>query len=256
MNKSQIINKFLSEACLDERVQDGIFDIGNSAHMEVLREIFIKYGLLEDDATELNNRILDGKYPERQAYNKNGILVTFPTPEYKQRAIQKGTHFEDNPVKQKGAPVFNGGEQPQQPSGQPSSLPASNQPAGKPSTPASSPQSSPSSLPPSDVGGEQPDTVSQGGKQMAVEPVGGIEKKEKEETPPTPPPAPPKTPERKAAEREIVRQILATDDTSLSSTPTMEQVILNHQLTELCKLAESWAMYDAARFLKSHIKIL
>jgi hypothetical protein len=41
----------------------------------------------------------EGNFPERQAYNKDGLLVTFPTPEYKQRAIKRGTHFEENPKK-------------------------------------------------------------------------------------------------------------------------------------------------------------
>jgi hypothetical protein len=61
--------------------------------------------------------MLEGKYPERQAYNTNGILVTFPTPEYKQKAIARGTHFEENP-KRGQANVFTGDEQPEQPSGQ------------------------------------------------------------------------------------------------------------------------------------------
>jgi hypothetical protein len=63
------------------------------------------------------NKMLEGKYPERQAYNTNGILVTFPTPEYKQKAIARGTHFEENP-KRGQANVFTGDEQPEQPSGQ------------------------------------------------------------------------------------------------------------------------------------------
>ena len=63
------------------------------------------------------NKMLEGRYPDRQAYNANGILVTFPTPEYKQKAIERGSHFEQNPKKGQ-ANVFSGDEQPEQPSGQ------------------------------------------------------------------------------------------------------------------------------------------
>ena len=42
---------------------------------------------------------VEGKYPERQAYNAKGILVTFPTPEYKADAIKRGTHFEEDPTR-------------------------------------------------------------------------------------------------------------------------------------------------------------
>jgi hypothetical protein len=44
----------------------------------------------------------EGKYPERQAYNKDGWLVTFPSGEYKQRAIKKGTHYGSDPTHGKG----------------------------------------------------------------------------------------------------------------------------------------------------------
>jgi hypothetical protein len=47
----------------------------------------------------MNNNVLEGKYPERQAYNAKGILVTFPNPEYKTAALARGTHFEVDPKK-------------------------------------------------------------------------------------------------------------------------------------------------------------
>jgi hypothetical protein len=89
----------LSELCLDNRVEDGIFDIFNNDHMEVLREKLVEMGIPKSEVVELANKVIEGKYPERQAYNAKGILVTFPNAEYKQRAIRRGTHFEEDPTK-------------------------------------------------------------------------------------------------------------------------------------------------------------
>jgi len=89
----------LSELCLDNRVEDGIFDIFNNDHMDVLREKLVEMGIPKSEVVELANKVIEGKYPERQAYNVKGILVTFPNAEYKQRAIRRGTHFEEDPTK-------------------------------------------------------------------------------------------------------------------------------------------------------------
>lgn len=91
------IDKILSEVSLDRRVSNGIFSIEEDTHMEALREFLVNKGLTESDTISFSNKVLEGKYPERQAYNTKGILVTFPTPEYKAAAIKKGTHFEKNP---------------------------------------------------------------------------------------------------------------------------------------------------------------
>lgn len=93
------VDKILSSVCLDERISDGIFNMENNDHMDVLQHHLIKRGISETNSIVYRNRMVEGKYPERQAYNANGILVTFPTPEYKQRAIARGTHFEENPKK-------------------------------------------------------------------------------------------------------------------------------------------------------------
>lgn len=106
-----MIEEFLNTICLDERIEDGIFDIENTYHMDILQEYLIKSGVSKEDSIICRNSILEGKYPERQAYNVNGLLVTFPTPEYKQRAIARGTHFEENPKKDQ-ANIFQA--QPQQ----------------------------------------------------------------------------------------------------------------------------------------------
>ena len=98
MNK-KLLDKILNDVSLDERVNNGMFNIEENNHMEALRDYLSKKGIDEDSVRSFSNRVLEGKYPERQAYNAKGILVTFPTPEYKSNAIKKGTHFEKDPTK-------------------------------------------------------------------------------------------------------------------------------------------------------------
>ncbi len=98
MNK-KLLNKILNEVSLDDRVKDGMFNIEENSHMEALREYLSNKGIDEASVKEFSNTVLEGKYPERQAYNAKGILVTFPTPEYKAEAIKRGTHFEKDPTK-------------------------------------------------------------------------------------------------------------------------------------------------------------
>lgn len=93
------VSELLSDLCLDERVQDGIFDMFNNEHLQVLREKLESIGISTQEAVEMSNKVIEGKYPERQAYNRKGILVTFPNPEYKAAAIKRGTHFEEDPTK-------------------------------------------------------------------------------------------------------------------------------------------------------------
>lgn len=93
------ISELLSELCLDKRVQDGIFDIFNNDHMDILREKLAEMEIPSNEVVELANKVIEGKYPERQAFNAKGILVTFPNAEYKQRAIRRGTHFEEDPTR-------------------------------------------------------------------------------------------------------------------------------------------------------------
>jgi hypothetical protein len=108
------VSELLSELCLDRRVDDGIFDIFNNDHMEILREKLSEMGIPKGEVVELANQVIEGKYPERQAYNSKGILVTFPNPEYKQRAIKRGTHFEEDPTKGQTNLDFNAPAQPVQ----------------------------------------------------------------------------------------------------------------------------------------------
>lgn len=115
-----ILSELIEQICLDSRIKDGIFSLDNNDHLNILQEYLqTELNINEQQAQELRNAVLEGKYPDRQAYNANGLLVTFPTPEYKQRAISRGTHFEKNPKKAAGANVFE--PQPEQPAQQPSS---------------------------------------------------------------------------------------------------------------------------------------
>ena len=141
-----IVEKIISEVSLDERITDGIFTIENNDHMEVLRDYLNNKGIEKSVVTEFCNGVLEGKYPERQAYNVNGILVTFPTPEYKQRALQRKTHFEKDPTK--AAPnVFGGGEQPTQDApaapGPPADSPPTDPAAPAPDAPTTPPADAP-----------------------------------------------------------------------------------------------------------------
>lgn len=117
MNIKQIFYEALEKASTDISIENGIFDISKQEHIEILRGHLLESNIDSKTVNQYLNKMLEGKYPERQAYNTNGILVTFPTPEYKQKAIERGTHFEENPRKGQ-ANVFAGDEQPEQPSSQ------------------------------------------------------------------------------------------------------------------------------------------
>lgn len=114
MNIKNKVYQALEKANNDILLADGVFDIYKQEHIEILREYLIDDGVDIIFINEYLNKVVEGRFPERQAYNANGILVTFPSPEYKQRAIQRGTHFEENPKKGQ-ANVFDGDEQSEQP---------------------------------------------------------------------------------------------------------------------------------------------
>lgn len=114
MNIKNKVYQALEKANNDILLADGVFDIYKQEHIEILREYLIDDGVDIIFINEYLNKVVEGRFPERQAYNANGILVTFPSPEYKQRAIQRGTHFEENPKKGQ-ANIFAGDEQLEQP---------------------------------------------------------------------------------------------------------------------------------------------
>jgi hypothetical protein len=252
---SNILDRVFAEVCLDERITDGIFKMDEAAHMDALRDYFLRKGVQKEAAIAITNRMVEGKYPERQAYNKDGILVTFPTPQHKQRAIARGTHFEKNPV----------------PQVQQQRDAAAKEEEPKQAPPGSKPE--PGELPPDDDekdtdkdkdedeesddkgrggggGGKEP-TIFQGDKQLAVEPPRGEERPEPPPVPPTPtvPPAP-RTPERVAAEKEVTKQILGTDDTKLSNIADP----LSEQLKTLYKKADELGLREAVKFLTPYVK--
>lgn len=117
MNLKQIFLEALEKANTDNSIESGIFDISKQEHIEILRGHLLESNVDSKTVNQYLNKMLEGRYPDRQAYNANGILVTFPTPEYKQKAIERGSHFEQNPKKGQ-ANVFSGDEQPEQPIGQ------------------------------------------------------------------------------------------------------------------------------------------
>jgi hypothetical protein len=202
---SSIVDNVFAEVCLDERIKDGIFKLEEEEHMNALRDYFVKKGITQEAAVTVTNRMVEGRFPERQAYNKDGILVTFPTPQHKAKAIQRGTHFEKNPAPQNSTPP----REPQPAKELPPSPPKEKEvPPPKEEPVEKEPVAEPK--------GGVATQVAQGDQQLAVEPPRGSEKPEP--TPPqspTPPPAP-RTPERVAAEKEVAKQIMATDDTALS----------------------------------------
>lgn len=90
----------LNDVCSDNRVTTGIPNLKDSEFCFVLQEYLIKHGLDLNEVVNKTSMLFEkGKFPERQAYNKDGILVTFPTKEYRDRAVDKGTHSVENPKK-------------------------------------------------------------------------------------------------------------------------------------------------------------
>ena len=88
----------LDNICCDSRVVDGIPDLNDLDFCFILQEYLLKEGYSIDEVTERTAILFEkGNFPERQAYNKNGILVTFPSKEYRDKAVDKGTHFAENP---------------------------------------------------------------------------------------------------------------------------------------------------------------
>jgi hypothetical protein len=148
----KIIDRLFSEICLDNRIDNGIFSIENNVHIEVLRDGLRRHGLTLDESILVTNTMLEGRFPERQAYNEQGLLVTFPTSEYKQRAIARGTHFETPPPKPAGN-VFtpNSGQgAPQAPQAPPATTPSAPATAA-PATAAQAPTPDPTKLQPTNL---------------------------------------------------------------------------------------------------------
>lgn len=97
---TEFIKQILSDICLDERIKDGTFNIQDKTHLGILKE-YVTEAVDGEFAHALLEHLIkvdEGNFPERQAYNKDGILVTFPDPESKKAAIARGTHSENAPT--------------------------------------------------------------------------------------------------------------------------------------------------------------
>lgn len=238
---SNIVDYILAEVCLDERVKDGIFKLDEEAHMEALRDHLVKkLGLSLEEATAVTNRMLEGRFPERQAYRaEDGILVTWPSPKHKAKAMAEnpGKYVEEDEAIKRGII-----QKPKEPRPEPEQKPEPKaEPAPEPAPAPETPEAPP---------------VDQIGKELAVEPPRGDEKPQ---SPPGPPEAPstqpvPKTPEEKDAEKTVVKQMMNTDDTALTSMqypPISENC--KSQLSMIWELIDKNKFPEANEFLKKLI---
>jgi hypothetical protein len=103
-NVSKLLERVIVECECDSRIESGVFDVYSAEHLVVLSEHMVGYGISEsvvEDVIE-SMAIGEGKYPERQAYNKEGWLVTFPSKEYRDAAINKKTHYSSDPTHGQG----------------------------------------------------------------------------------------------------------------------------------------------------------
>ena len=242
---SNIVDTVFEDVCLDERVADGIFRMDEEAHMDALRDYLVKRGLTREIANHVTNKMLEGQYPDRQAWRKeDGILVTWPSPKHKALAIQKapGKYTDENPKPK--------AQQPEEPPKRPE--PAAEKEPETDEAPGEKPNGGGNVFPKSSG------TVSQGGQELEVEPPRGMEKPEPppEDATPVPPPtqSSPRTPEKIAAEKEVVKQIMATDNNSLAKIEPQMNEDCRHQLNELYKKADELGYKEAITFLTPFIK--
>lgn len=224
--KRNIFDTVLRDVSFDSRITNGIFDIEKNDHMDILREYFTTKGIDSDMVKEFTNGVLEGKFPERQAYNVKGILVTFPTPEYKANALKAGTHFENDPTKR--APnVFAAAQQ--------DKAAERSAPTATPDKPtaAASPQPAPTTLPTSAAGPapaptdtetpgqspgktpEQPPEASTPQTMQAPQPT--PEPSEPEIEPTQLPEPTPKSEPEKAADKNVIKTMLKGDDYMLEN---------------------------------------
>jgi cytoskeletal protein RodZ len=100
----KLIENVILDCESDDRISSGVFDIHNADHLAVFVERSVRFGLTEEIAENLLDTAMfaEGKHPDRQAYNKEGWLVTFPSKEYRDAAIKKGTHAISDPTHGRG----------------------------------------------------------------------------------------------------------------------------------------------------------
>ena len=99
----EAVNGSILDICVHPLVEDGTFDVQNTEHMFLLMESLIEKNFDDTTVSEVVKALRhEGKHPERQAYNKEGWLVTFPSKEYRDAALKKGTHAIADPTHGKG----------------------------------------------------------------------------------------------------------------------------------------------------------
>lgn len=213
MNK-KLLNKILNDVSLDERVNNGMFNIEEDAHMDALRDYLVKKGIDEESARSFSNTILEGKYPERQAYNVNGILVTFPTPQYKADAIKRGTHFEKDPTKGQSNLFSNPAAN--KPAAGNTKEPPATQKTVEPKTNLPVSQASPTGVPPPPGGSEEPQSIqakTTAAPQQTPTPTAVPTPEEEPVKEPTTLPVPdPISPTEKDANKTAIKSMLKGDD--------------------------------------------
>lgn len=246
---SSIADRVFAEVCLDERISDGVFRMDEEEHMNALRDYFLKKGITKEAAISVTNRMVEGKYPDRQAYRaEDGILVTWPSPKHKQKAMREnpGKYVEENPFPK--SPAEKGREK------RDSRL-KTPPPEDKVKEPTPTPEDEPDeeSRPASNLFNTGPEPkIRQGNKELSVEPVGGV----KQPTAIQMPPPAPKTPETIAAEKELVNQIMQADDSVVANvtSPLNVSEECSRQLTELYKKAYEMGLTEAVSFLTKYVK--
>lgn len=230
---NRLLEKIINDVSLDERVSNGIFSIENDLHMEALRDYFVKKGIDEDSVRQFSNRVVEGKYPERQAYNAKGILVTFPTPEYKQEAIKRGTHFEKDPTKGQSN-LFSGGDS--------AAAPAPSAPSKDDNKKEPAPSTPKTSLPVSQAA-DTPSTDSDTTAQTVQPQTTAAPQQTPVSTPaaepvkePTDLPLPPeKSPAEKEADKNAIKTMLKGDDYMLEEVTTYIEWNAPHIMEEIKK---------------------
>lgn len=246
---SNVLDSVFADVCLDERIADGIFRMDEAEHMNALRDFFVKKGITKEAAIAVTNRMVEGKYPDRQAYRKeDGILVTWPSPKHKHKAMHEnpGKYVEQNPFPKRSEPA------PEPKEKEPRK---EKEPFETPEDTTEKPEDTPTERPGSNLfgGGETGPKLQQGDKQLSIEPIKG--------TQPTVPaalpiaPQQPRTPARISAEKEVAQQIVATNDDTLTNvanplTEAYRQQIIKELYTEADKLG----LKEVVTFLTPYVK--
>ncbi len=100
--REELIEQIILDVCIHENVSDGIIDFSIQEHIDALIEVLKRKSFPVESIKEIVNKLNEGKYPERQAYNREGFLVTFPNPDYKKKALTTGEYSNQDPTKGKG----------------------------------------------------------------------------------------------------------------------------------------------------------